>query len=118
MDKAEIKKIKKQMEDAIKCRLGLDEKVRCPRLKKMAEYIDAVFPDFTTQIIPWSESKDRKIGRLRSPGKTYEGHKLYVRSVATDNIVFEHTTTETYRVNADVARYILNRLHKGIANDN
>ena len=96
-----------------------DKPVRCPSVKRMAELIRALWPDLYVQLEPWSETKDRhpKGVRWRIPGRReYCGFRLKVAASAQDSLcgrnIFTHTTTETYRRNTDVARWILERIEK------
>lgn len=93
--------------------------VRCPNVQRMAEFIRARWPDLYVSVEPWSETKDRHPAgvRWRIPGRrTYRGFRLTVSKSLGDRLcgrhLFTHETTETYRRNTDVARWILERISK------
>ena len=86
----------------------------------MAELIRARWPDLYVLVEPWSEAKDThpKGVRWRIAGRrTYRGYRLTVSESLEAKLcgrnIFSHTTTETYRHNTDVARWILERIAKG-----
>ena len=108
----------RQMRAAIDSR-WTDKPVRCPSVKRMAELIRARWPELYVEVEPWSETKDThpKGVRWRIPGRrTYRGFKLTVSESIKAKLcgrhIYSHTTTETYRRNTDVARWILERIEK------
>jgi len=49
---------------------------------------------------------DRKIGRLRWPGKGRYGNRLIVRDEATQLVLLDHNAAETYRSNDEVESWL------------
>lgn len=108
----EIVEVKEKMQQAIdtEWKRSRYERVRCPSIAKMAEYIKAVFPDLKVILDQTEDSKDRMIAgsRLRIPGKTYEGKRIKV--INRDGAkLLNHSSVETYRRNTEVAQWILNQ---------
>ena len=78
-------------------------------IKKLAKYLKIVHPELKVELEPWSCYKDRtwEGSRLRSPGiREYKGYRLKVWD-SNGNRILDHNTTETYRRNYDVARWII-----------
>ena len=66
---------------------------------------------YRATIHPWTTNTDRKIGRLRVPGCGREGHKVEVYpSNPRGDLLFSHTTSETYRTNRELAEKVLKLL--------
>lgn len=110
MNNKELKTIEEKMRKAIDTQFKkrvYEEKVRCPSLSKMAQFINAKFPNLTATVsMGYSYTKDRKMGRLRSPGiRDYQGNELEVKD-KEGAIIYTHDSTETYRSNIDVAEFI------------
>ncbi len=81
---------------------------RSPRLATLCAWINE-HTDHTARLEPWTTNTDRKIGRLRSPGKGRKGHKLYVYAPGAGMAVFPvftHESGETYRRNSEVVAWI------------
>jgi len=81
------------------------------RLKQIAEDINARFPRLVATIEKGYCNTDRKIGRLRSPGKGRTGNRLVVRwrylwAIDPKSKVFDHNAAETYRCNEEVERWL------------
>ncbi len=115
MDKRELKAMENRMLQCIKTQFNTRryERVKCPRLKQMAEFINAKFPDLDAEVRGTSSIK----GRQGSSGvyysqRDYDGNKLTVREKKTYKTVYSHDSTETYRENRDVARWIFDRMDK------
>jgi len=86
---------------------GTARATTCPRLSTMAKYICDEL-GYTVHIRPVTVTKDTRIGgtRLRRPGKReYTGYVLEVVDYGV--VLFRHDTTETYRRNVEVARWII-----------
>ena len=114
MGQAELKQIREKMIAALatEYKRGVCDRVRCPSLKKMVQYINEAVDGFIATLEDWSEYKGRKAGRVYYTRQTYYGHKLTITDMKTDNVVKEHCSCETYRRNTDVARFILCDLEK------
>lgn len=112
MTPQEIAETKEKMQQALdtEWKRSRYERVRCPSIAKMAEYIKAVFPDLKVITEQTEDVKDTKIAgsRLRNPGKTYEGKRIKV--INRNGIeLLDHSSVETYRRNTEVAQWILDR---------
>lgn len=75
------------------------------RLSTIAKDINDNCDGFTAVIERGYCNTDRKIGRLRWPGKGREGTRLIVRN-ANGKVVFDHNAAETYRTNAEVEAWL------------
>lgn len=120
-DKAMAKKYKIKMNnqrlDEIRERMVLatkhtydlrrDTGKRCPTIKQMAEYINIRLPHLKAVIQDWSEYKGRKAGRVYYSGQSYRGLRLVVTNRKTGEELLDHRTTETYRMNYEVAKFII-----------
>lgn len=96
---------------------------KAENLRLLAAKIEQLFPELVAIVYPAAHplggfcNTDRKIGRLRHPGKGRRGSRLMV-SIRPGHeqtpfwrdrrgpVVFEHNAAETYRTNADVVRWI------------
>jgi len=85
-------------------------KTKSPRLKQLAKFINENIKSVEAVIEDGYCNTDRKIGRLRSPGKGRYGNKLVVRDTETNAIVYEHNAAETYRENYEVCQWICKQL--------
>lgn len=87
---------------------------RAPRLKKLAEMIEAS-GKFKTRLAQGFCNTDRKIPgtRLRHPGKGRYGTELFVYDLK-GNQVFRHNSAETYRTNGEVVRWMEKNGIKGL----
>jgi len=74
------------------------------RLKTLAKEINNL-PGYTAEIVEGYCNTDRKIGRLRSPGKGRYGNQLIVKDLQ-GNVVLDHNAAETYRYNEEVERWL------------
>lgn len=97
---------KKVLEQVIATRWAR-ESVRCPSLKRMAEFIERVL-GYSTKIEPSHCNTDRKIGRLRSEGRGRDGNKLSIFNGS--ELIHSHDSAETYRRNYEVAAWILKQI--------
>lgn len=79
---------------------------RVPRLKSLAKYINENMPAYEAQVVAGYCNTDRKIGRLRWPGKGRHGNRLKVRRRSDNKMVFDHNAAETYRCNDEVVQWI------------
>ncbi len=77
------------------------------RLKTIAREINESCPGITAEIIKGYCDTDRKIGRLRWPGKGRYGNRIIVRD-ATGRVLLDHNAAETYRCNAEVESWLTN----------
>lgn len=110
MKTTEVKNIYNKMIQAIKSEFknwSFSEKVKCPSLKKMAAYINTIFPELDAKVESWSEYKGRKAGRIYYSGQSYYGNRLTVKDKNIQREIIQHESTETYRVNTDVAKNII-----------
>jgi hypothetical protein len=76
------------------------------RLRTIAKWVNANMADkgYVARIERGYCNTDRKIGRLRSPGKGREGNKLVVTRYGTR--VLEHDSSQTYRMNSEVESWL------------
>lgn len=79
---------------------------RARRLKTIAKYINENWPDYEARIVDGYCDTDRKIGRLRIPGKGRTGNRLQVRRKADKVVVLDHNAAETYRCNDEVEYWV------------
>jgi hypothetical protein len=72
------------------------------RLPTIAKWINANMAEqgYVARIEGGYCNTDRKIGRLRWPGKGREGNRLIVERYGTK--VLDHNSAETYRFNSEV----------------
>lgn len=114
MKQVELKQIREKMIAALatEYKRYVYDRVRCPSLKKMVQYTNEVFDKYTAILKDWSEYKGRKVGRVYYSRQTYYGHRLLITNKATGEVIKEHCSTETYRKNTDIARFILCELGK------
>jgi hypothetical protein len=85
---------------------------RARRLKAIAKHINESWPEYEAKIVEGYCDTDRKIGRLRVPGKGRRGNRLLVRRRSDKRIVFDHNAAETYRSNDEV-EYWVRRVESG-----
>lgn len=74
------------------------------RLKTIARWINENVPELTAVVEKGYANTDRKIGRLRWPGKGRTGNRLVVRRNAV--VVLDHNSAETYRTNSEVEYWL------------
>jgi len=110
MTEQQLNDIRERMLLAVKHSYNLyrDTGKRCPNIKQMAEYINARLLHLEAEVIGWSERK----GYQASSGlwysyHTYKGYRLEVTDRKSHERIFEHITTETYRMNYEMAEFIL-----------
>ena len=109
------KQIVAQMKKAVESRFNFDvsTRVRCPTLRVMAKAFEAI-TGLRVSIEKTSQRKDHKYSgqRYRFPGKReYKGNRLKVIGPGGD-VLFDHDSTETYRCNCDVARWMVDKISK------
>jgi len=75
------------------------------RLATIAREINADLNGFTAEVIRGYACTDRKVGRLRIPGKGRHGSRLVVRN-ADGNVVLDHNSAEPYRRNDEVEAWL------------
>lgn len=87
--------------------------LRPPTLARLAEFINSGTENHghTATVEKSYSNTDRKIGRLRSPGKGRKGYELKV--FRGQECVFRHDSSETYRMNYEVCRWIDQNLIEG-----
>jgi len=73
------------------------------RLSTLAKEINKL-PGFKARIERGYCNTDRKVGRLRVPGKGREGNRLIVEFEG--RVVFDHNAAETYRHNQEVENWL------------
>ena len=76
------------------------------RLKTIAKWINENVPELNATVQPSTYSTDRKIGRLRWPGKGRKGNRLIVTRKRGDVVIIDHNSAETYRTNAEVEEWL------------
>jgi hypothetical protein len=83
---------------------------RSPGLDSLAAFIRSEWPWLTVMLEPWESSTDRHIPgtRLRHPGLGRKGRRLLVKD--RDETFLDHRSSETYRRNSEVCRWIVDRL--------
>jgi hypothetical protein len=82
------------------------------RLSTIAKHINENWTEYEAKIIEGYCDTDRKIGRLRLPGKGRTGNRLVVRRKADKKCVLDHNAAETYRSNDEV-EYWVSRVEGG-----
>jgi len=108
--KIEYKKIEQKMKKAMQNRWSRPhERVRCPSLKKMAEYINNTMKGYTARVDTTSCYKGRQLpsGVFYSQ-QTYHGNRVIVKK--GNKIVLDHDATGTYRHNTEVAEWIFQEI--------
>ena len=78
---------------------------KSPRLHKIAKFINTVntlHQRYEAKIVEGYCNTDRKIGRLRWPGKGRYGNRLIVTIKSDKSVVIDHNSAETYRQNCEV----------------
>ena len=105
--------IRKKMEDAKNTCGKRFNKVRCPSLKVMADYINGTLDGYNAEIEKTESSKGRQLSSgVYYSRSDYYGNKLIVKK---DNlIVLEHDSTQTYRYNIEVVNWIFSQEEKKI----
>jgi hypothetical protein len=90
-------------------------RVRCPSIPAMVEFIKKTWPDLVVTVSSTSQRKPTKPRGFRystNPGRRlYTGRLLRVATKGGETLL-SHDTTETYRHNTDVARWIIQRLER------
>lgn len=110
LNKMNKNEIKDKMVKALETQFSRKyERVRCPSLKVMAEYINEVFPQYKASVRVTTSSKERsgKGCRYVYSRRYYDGNMLEVMDKKTFKNVYQHDSTETYRCNTDVANWII-----------
>jgi len=74
------------------------------RLKTIAKEINETCAGLTARVERSFCSTDRKIDRLRWPGKGRWGNRIIV--VCNGEVVLDHNSAETYRCNAEVEEWL------------
>jgi hypothetical protein len=77
-----------------------------PRLQKIAEAINEKAFGYTATVRPTWSSTDRKVGRLRVPGKGRKGFEIKVVNLNGDKLFEYDTSVHPYRTNHDAAEAI------------
>ncbi len=81
-------------------------KPRARRLAAIAAWINENLPALEARIERSYCNTDRKVGRLRWPGKGRHGNKIIVTERATGSVLLDHDGAQTYRTNAEVERWL------------
>jgi hypothetical protein len=76
------------------------------RLATIAREINEHCSGITAKIVQGYCDTDRKIGRLRVPGKGRYGNRIIIHDDATGRVLFDHNAAETYRCNAEVEYWL------------
>ena len=74
------------------------------QLATIAKWINENVSTLHARIEPGYCNTDRKMGRVRWPGKGRTGNRLIVTRYRT--VVLDHNAAETYRTNAEVERWL------------
>jgi hypothetical protein len=78
-------------------------------LKTVAKDIEAKLPGWKTKVERSFVNTDRKIGRLRSPGKGRYGLRLRVFN-PQGHLVIDHNNAETYRSTSEVEEWLAQKV--------
>ncbi|MFA5132487.1 MAG: hypothetical protein WC444_04185 [Candidatus Paceibacterota bacterium] len=64
---------------------------------------------YRTEFRRWTYNTDRPLRgtRLRHIGKGRKGYRLVVRDPVTNEVLLDHTSSETYRSNSEVIEWIV-----------
>lgn len=78
--------------------------MRRDTIRRLAEEIRQLWPHLEVRVERWRADTDRKVGRLRWPGKGRDGSRLLVYDRKKDPLrpIYDHKNSETYRCCADV----------------
>lgn len=76
------------------------------RLLTIAKWINENLPELRAHVEEGHCNTDRKIGRLRWPGKGRTGNQLLVYRKVDKVKVLDHNSAETYRSNAEVEYWL------------
>lgn len=79
---------------------------RARRLATIAKWINENVAELEAQIVSGYCNTDRKIGRLRHPGKGRTGNRLIVKLRKTGETVLDHNAAQTYRSNGEVEDWL------------
>ncbi len=102
---SKYKIIRKKMEDAQSTCWKRFNKVRCPSLKIMADYINNTLYGYTAKVEETSCCKGRQMSSgVYYSRSDYNGNKLIVKK--NGKVVFEHDAIKTYRYNVEVVQWI------------
>jgi hypothetical protein len=74
-------------------------------IRQLAATIRARWPYLDVEVTQGHASTDRKIGRLRLPGKGRTGSRLIVRNTKGE-VLLDHNQAETYRRVSDVVEWM------------
>jgi hypothetical protein len=74
-------------------------------IKQLAATIRARWPHLDVEVTQGHANTDRKIGRLRWPGKGRTGARIIVRN-AKGEVLLDHNQAETYRRVSDVVEWM------------
>lgn len=74
-------------------------------IKSLAKEIRERFPKLHVHIRSWKSDTDRKIGRLRWPGKGRTGDRITVTD-ANGEVLLDHKNSETYRTTSEVREWL------------
>ena len=77
------------------------------RLKTIARFINENLPDLEAKIEQGYCNTDRKVGRLRVPGRGRIGSRLKGRRRSDGKVILDHNSAETYRTNREVEAWLL-----------
>ena len=89
------------------CSIQYPMKVKCPSLKSMTDFIQVEWPELKVTLTRTSQTKDRKLSGVRN---RYDGWWLVVHAPGASVDEINHNSTDTYRKNWEVARWILLKL--------
>ncbi len=74
------------------------------RLKAIAKFVNEE-TEYKAEIIDGYCNTDRKIGRLRVPGKGRRGNRIIIKD-SFGNVLLDHNSAETYRYNEEVEEWL------------
>jgi len=101
--------IRKKMVECIEAPFFERKNFRCPSIKKMAEYIRKVHPNWIVNIRSTSCEKRTSCNGMRysTGGGTREYSGSIITVIVDGKEIINHNTTETYRENREVAKKII-----------
>lgn len=82
-----------------------------PRLKTIVKWINKN-TDYRAYLTEGYCNTDRKIGRLRSPGRGRWGNEIHIFD-HTGREIFVHNSAETYRHNYEVVDWVKENINNG-----
>lgn len=85
---------------------GAKAQPKARRLAAIAAWINANLSELEAVVEEGYSNTDRKIGRLRWPGKGRRGTRIIVRRKRDRTVMLDHNAAEVYRKNAEVEAWL------------